>query len=175
MHPPRARDIGRGHRDPHGRTEMSRVSIVLSALLALGAVAAGAQAPPASAAQAGIGSERFLGSWELVEWIAINPQGQRTYPFGENARGQVSYTADGRMSAHLMRPPDDPADAPPQHMAYWGTFSVQEAAGTVTHHVIGADRPNWLGSDQVRRFRFDGPDTLILSVGGQDLTWRRAG
>jgi hypothetical protein len=77
------------------------------------------------------------------------------------------------MSAHLMRPPADPADEPPQHLAYWGTFTVDAGAATVTHHVIGADRPNWIESEQVRRFRFEGDDMLVLSLGRQDLTWRR--
>ncbi len=122
----------------------------------------------------GASIDRFLGSWELVRWVSVNDAGQTTYPFGENAQGQITYTADGRMSAHLMRPPADPADAPPQHLAYWGTFTVQTSAGTVTHHVIGADRPNWLGSDQVRRFRFEGDDLLVLSLGQQSLTWRKA-
>lgn len=151
------------------RAAASLVAVV-SALL-LGASGSRAQAPSG----AGTTVERFLGSWELVEWVATNQWGETAYPYGENARGQITYTADGRMSAHLMRPPEDPADAPPQYLSYWGTFSLQAAAGTVTHHVIGADMPNWLGSDQVRQFRFEGPDRLILSLGQQHLTWRRAG
>jgi hypothetical protein len=153
-----------------GRWRAAGTSLAALAALALCAAPGAAQAP----AGAGITVERFLGSWELVEWIATNPQGQTTHPYGENAKGQITYTADGRMSAHLMRPPEDPADAPPQHLAYWGTFSLQAAEGTVTHHVIGADARNWIGSDQVRRFRFEGQDRLILSLGQQHLTWRRA-
>ena len=136
-----------------------------------------ASAGPATAQASGgtsVGVERFLGSWELVEWVARNRQGEPTHPYGENAQGQITYTADGRMSAHLMRPPADPSDAPPQHLAYWGTFTLQAAAGTVTHHVIGADRADWIGSDQVRQFRFEGRDRLVLSLGQQHLTWRRA-
>jgi hypothetical protein len=150
--------------------------LALSAwVLAVAAVAPAAAQAPAPAGGGVVTVEHFLGSWELVEWVATNQQGQTSHPYGENAQGQITYTGDGRMSAHLMRPPEDPADAPPQHLAYWGTFSLQAAERTVTHHVIGADARNWLGTDQVRQFRFDGPDRLILSVGGQFLTWRRAG
>jgi hypothetical protein len=148
-------------------------ALVLSAL-ALGAVAAGATPLAGQESAGNVSVDRFLGSWELVEWIATNQRGATTYPYGEDAQGQISYTADGRMSAHLMSPPEDPADAPPQHLAYWGTFTLQPAAGTVTHHVMGADRPNWIGSDQVRQFRFAGQDRLVLSVGQQHLTWQRA-
>lgn len=152
-----------------------RGAVAVAALTYLVLVTAPSAAQPSSGAGAGVDVDRFLGSWELIEWVATNQQGQTVHPYGENARGQITYTADGRMSAHLMRPPADPADAPPQHLAYWGTFSLQAAAGTITHHVIGADAPNWIGSDQVRRFRFEGPDRLVLSLGQQHLTWRRAG
>jgi hypothetical protein len=132
-----------------------------------------AQSDRSGGADVGIAA-RFLGAWELVRWTSVGPDGQTTFPYGENARGQISYTPEGRMSAHLMRPPADPSDAPPQHLSYWGTYSVDTAAGTITHHVLGADRANWIGSDQVRRFRFEGDDVLVLSLGAQDLVWRRA-
>jgi len=144
------------------------------AMLALGGGTGEAQSPADASGGTQPSAERFLGSWRLVEWIAVGPEGQRTFPFGEQAQGQITYTADGRMSAHLMRPPSDPSDAPSQHLAYWGSFTLDSGAGTMTHHVIGADRPNWIGSDQVRQYRFEGEDRLILSVGRQFLTWERA-
>lgn len=149
-----------------------RSGTIAAALLLV--IAAPSVAQPSGGAGAVVTVDQFLGSWELVEWVAVNPRGETTHPYGENAQGQITYTADGRMSAHLMRPPENPSDAPPQHLAYWGTFSLQAEAGTVTHHVIGADARNWIGSDQVRQFRFEGPDRLILSLGQQHLTWRRA-
>jgi hypothetical protein len=159
---------------PDARTWYT-VGALLAALLPLSTVEGVAQLPAGQASAGDVATERFLGSWELVEWVSTDQRGQTTHPFGESAQGQISYTADGRMSAHLMRPPSDPADTPPQHLAYWGRFTVSSAAATVTHHVMGADRPNWIGSDQVRQFRFEGPDRLILFLGQQHLTWRRAG
>lgn len=90
------------------------------------------------------------------------------------ASTSVTYSADGRMSAHLMRPPDDPAEAPAQYLGYWGTFTVDASARTITHHVIKSDQRNWIGSDQVRGFEFVGGDRLILSLGSNRLTWVRA-
>jgi hypothetical protein len=159
---------------PQIRRRASGASALALAAFALGALAVGAPSMTAQEAAGNVSVDRFLGSWELVRWTATGQQGETTFPFGEDAQGQITYTADGRMSAHLMRPPADPADAPPQHLAYWGTFTLQVAAGTVTHHVIGADRPNWIGSDQVRQFRFEGEDRLVLSLGQQHLTWQRA-
>ena len=42
------------------------------------------------------------------------------------------------------------------------TFTVDETAGTVTHHIQGSLFPEDLGKDFVRRFRVDG-DTFELS------------
>lgn len=126
-------------------------------------------------AQIGDGTsvDRLLGTWELVDWRATDGSGAVRFPYGEHAQGQLTYSPDGRMSAHLMRPPEDPADAPRQHLSYWGTFSLQEADGTVTHHVIGSSQANWIGSDQVRRFTFEGDDRLVLALGSNRLTWER--
>ena len=33
--------------------------------------------------------------------------------------------------------------------------------------------PDWIGSDQVRNFEFEGPDRLVLSVGENRLIWAR--
>lgn len=131
------------------------------------------EAQSAVAADAG-SMDRFVGAWELIDWRTTDGSGSVRFPYGENAQGQVTYSADGRMSAHLMRPPEDPSGAPPQYIGYWGTFSVDEAARTVTHHVVGSDQANWIGSDQVRGFEFVGPDRLILSLGSNRLTWVRA-
>jgi hypothetical protein len=134
---------------------------------------AAAQSAAPGSQVANVSIEQFLGAWDLVRWTSTNAAGETTYPYGENAMGRITYTASGRMSAHLMRPPENPSDPPPQHLAYWGTFTLDAAAGTVTHHVMGADRADWIGSDQVRQFRFEGEDRLVLSLGPQDLVWQR--
>ena len=46
--------------------------------------------------------------------------------------------------------------------SYFGTYTVDEAAGTVTHHVEASLFPEDLGKDFTRRFRLDG-DTFELS------------
>jgi Lipocalin-like domain len=49
------------------------------------------------------------------------------------------------------------------HVSYFGTYTVDPSAGTVTHHVRGASYPNWIGHDQIRYYRIDGPH-LVLST-----------
>ncbi len=148
----------------------SWIAAVVTPLVAL-SVAAGPVGAQSSAGTLTV--EDFIGAWELVDWRVTDSADGVRFPYGENAAGQISYSANGRMSAHLMRPPADPADAPPQHLAYWGRFSLDVEAGTVTHHVIGADRENWIGSDQVRGFTFESDDRLVLSAGSNRLTWAR--
>ena len=66
-------------------------------------------------------------------------------------------------------------------IGYYGSFTVDSAAGTVTHTLEVASIPNWVGSEQVRFFEFDG-DRLTLStapmvLGGVEVTnvleWQR--
>ena len=48
--------------------------------------------------------------------------------------------------------------------AYWGTYEVDDTADTVTHHVEGSLAPTWVGTVQVRGFRFESEDRLILTA-----------
>ena len=117
-------------------------------------------------------SERFLGAWTLVEWTNVR-DGEIFYPYGEDPIGQIVYTESGRMTAVLM-PSPVPGEFPSQFVGYWGGFSVQSEAGTVTHHVEGSHSSRMRRTDQVRYFRFEGADRLVLSPGGDsELTWAR--
>ena len=67
--------------------------------------------------------------------------------------------------------------------AYAGTYEIDGASGTVTHHAEVARFPNWEGTPQVRYARLvDGSLHLgtppILALGQEwvvSLVWRRAG
>jgi hypothetical protein len=49
------------------------------------------------------------------------------------------------------------------YFGYFGTYSVDEKAGTMTHHVEGAAFPNYAGTDQTRQLTIDG-DRLELAT-----------
>jgi hypothetical protein len=49
------------------------------------------------------------------------------------------------------------------HLSYFGTYTIDPSARTVTHHVLGASYPNWMGHDQIRYYRIDG-SRLVLST-----------
>ena len=48
--------------------------------------------------------------------------------------------------------------------AYYGTYSVDPIARTVTHHVQGSLRPSWVGTDQLRGFELLDDDRMALTV-----------
>jgi hypothetical protein len=138
-----------------------------------------------------------LGTWELVSYIAQdNHGGPITYPLGPDALGLIMYTADGYMSAQIMRrdrrafdrPESDggtaeqAAAAAAGYLAYSGPFEVDEFTGVVHHEVRVSLLPNWLNGTQLRHAKLDG-DHLTLSAiteptAGTEiistLVWKRA-
>jgi len=130
---------------------------------------------------------RMLGSWRLVKYEAIASDGS-TRP-GSFDTGVVSYDASGQMSAHLWRAAGRATTSPrtdaersaayQSYLGYYGPFEIDEAKGTVVHHVRGSSYPDWVGTDQTRYYELD-PDGrhLTLSVKSGDrvaqrLLWER--
>jgi len=134
----------------------------------------------------------LVGAWSLLECAEIMQDGSKRFPFGDRAMGQVVYTADGLMSAQLVRadraafasddyrgaPVEALAEAFQQYFGYFGSYTVDASAGTVTHFIEGASFPNLENKAQVRTFRLEG-DRLILEAatpwGFIRNTWIRAG
>jgi hypothetical protein len=133
-------------------------------------------------------NEQFIGTWKLVSCEARSSNGEVSYPYGRDPFGMLIYDSDGNMLVLLMRrdrpkfASDDLRRGTPEEIkvafsgfnAYCGTYEVNEEKGTVTHHVEGSMFPNWVGTNQVRFFKFSG-DQLLLStpsmpLGGRQLT-----
>lgn len=135
--------------------------------------------------------DRLLGAWLLLSNQLIGEDGALGYPLGDDAVGQLVYDSGGRVSAQLMRAgqprfgSDDLGEAGaeemcaawPGYFGYFGTFTVDTGAETITHHVEGSSFPNLVGTDQVRRYRFD-DGRLVLDAdtpgGHVRITWKKA-
>lgn len=134
-------------------------------------------------------AQRLVGAWEMVSYEIIAADGNRRP--GAYDRGQITYDASGRMSAHLMHS-SNKADQTPQtdearalayrrYLGYYGPFVVDEAKGIVTHIVEGSSNPSWIGSRQVRYFDLS-PDNARLTLSLRDangrvtqsLVWKRS-
>ena len=134
-------------------------------------------------------AQRLVGAWELVTYEIIAADGSKRP--GAYDRGQITYDAAGRMSAHLMHS-SNKADASPQtdelratayrrYLGYYGPFVVEEAKGIVTHIVEGSSNPSWPGSRQVRYYELSKDNaqlTLMLKDANgrvtQSLVWKRS-
>lgn len=118
---------------------------------------------------------RFLGTWQLLESYSERATGRAPFPLGAKVIGRINYDRGGNMAAQLMgedrspfksRDPREISDAEYRaafqtYTAYFGTFELNPAARTVTHHVLGATVPNWPGNDQLRYYELQ-DDRLIL-------------
>jgi hypothetical protein len=141
----------------------------------------------------------FVGTWQLVAVHFYNAQNESIKMYGEAPRGMLIYDAQGHMNGQVMqreRPPlpkgreaenarDEYHAILRGYIAYFGTYEVDENAGTVTHHVHGSLIPDWVGTDQIRLFEFcddnqrlilrTPPSTLRGDVLRGELIWERAG
>lgn len=112
----------------------------------------------------------MIGAWKLQSYESFSLDGSDVnYPLGVDAEGIIMYTADGYMSAQLMRSgrsrssKDDPhpdeqdelASAAGGYLSYSGTYTVV-GGDLIAHHVVVGLLPNWIGGTQYRSARIDG-------------------
>lgn len=117
------------------------------------------------------------GSWYLVEWTSTSADsGETTHPMGEDAEGRIIYTADGRMSAHLMRRERE-GTGYDEYISYTGSWELR--GDEVVHHVELATYPDWPGTDLVRTVEWHDGDLVLTTPPRKGwvsrLRWRRAG
>jgi len=136
----------------------------------------------------------LVGTWRLVSVSLQDRTGARRPYWGERPSGLIVYTADGHVAAQVYdsrRPvlgvPWESASPEAARTAfvglstYFGTYTVDPQAQTVTHTVEGAMVPDWIGSKLVRSYRFLDPDRVELGVvpdaqvvaSGLVLVWER--
>jgi hypothetical protein len=145
-----------------------------------------------------INAKTFAGTWRLADAYAETDGRREAFPLGDGAHGLIIYDEAGFMSAQLMRAgrgrftARDPDEVPLNefkeaylgYTSYYGRFTLNVAAKTVTHHVEGSLAAGWIGGDQLRYFTFGDDGTLTLrtppmrTVDGSKvvntLVWRRA-
>jgi hypothetical protein len=133
-------------------------------------------------------AQRLAGAWRLETRTVRRADGTTLADpvLGDKPLGRLLYDASGVMMLQMMRQgraaaigtPASPRDAANPRVvlgydAYFGTFTVDERAGTITHRVDGSLFPEDLGKDFVRPFTLDG-DTLTLrftsTAGGSEIT-----
>jgi|SRR5580698_960672 Lipocalin-like domain len=130
----------------------------------------------------------FVGTWRLV---SIDSGESRL--FGESPVGVLMYDADGNVAVQIMRNPrpefaantmgfPTPKDlqvAYKGYYAYYGTYTIDAAAGQITHHLNGSLRPGDVGKDFVRAYTVTDRTLSLKPVNDSQakdacLNWERA-
>ena len=131
-------------------------------------------------------SSAINGAWRIVTVAFAGDGGQATRDDGFGTDGLIIYGSSGYMTAHIVLPDrrESAASAAaqggtgnPAHHAYFGTYTVDSVARTITHHRLANNNPG-LPTDVVRSYRFLDNGCLVLSpLGGpgDQLTFERAG
>ena len=156
-------------------------------------------APLVHAASPAAERKKFIGMWKLLSGDSKDQvTGEVLYPWGKKPFGRLLYDEAGRVFVQLMNPgrrtvggmsdrgaaaaiasssADDMRDILTGFNAYFGTFDVDQAGGTVIHHLQSALIPSWVGTDQRRRYEFSAAGELIIlnTASGADyrLVWQR--
>jgi hypothetical protein len=136
------------------------------------------QAQSAHKETPGSAREKLIGAWHLARIEVPGPDGKPVdIP---QPKGMLIYTLDGHMSVQLMYPKSANALSNEYvqdgYEASFGSYDVDEATHTLTHHVQGSvTRDLLVGKDLPRAFQFTDAGYLIIRSTRSDehcsVTW----
>jgi hypothetical protein len=137
-------------------------------------------------------TKSLAGTWALVSATTADASGKKTPTFGDNPKGQMVLTADGRYMIVITRTDlpkfaansrdkgtsDENKAVVQGSIAHFGKVVVNEADKTITFQVENATYPNWNGMSQKRAFSVSGEELKYhvpaASAGGTaDVVWKR--
>jgi hypothetical protein len=114
----------------------------------------------------------LVGTWLLVKYVDTPELGEPIFAFGKEPVGHFIFTAGRHIAFSIMRNPPDIADptsdpdpdacVPGWYCAYFGTYTVDIKNGVWVTHVLSANIPGILNTDQPRHFKIDG-NRLVVS------------
>jgi len=127
-------------------------------------------------------TRRFVGAWR---YVGITVDGKPSTERGVNPQGIIIYDPSGQMAVHVAfekqqiaasndRVKSEIDKVVPGHVAYFGKYSIDERARTVTHHKQASVQPGE-GGNVVRGYEFSG-DRLILrplEANTTEIIWER--
>lgn len=107
----------------------------------------------------------IVGAWQFVSVVSQSDDGTRGEPFGASPKGIMIFTPDGRFSlfqssANVPRlaandraraTPDEAMAVVRESIAYYGTYTVDEAARELSLTIEGSTYTNLVGSAPQRR------------------------
>jgi hypothetical protein len=137
--------------------------------------------------------EQVVGTWTMVSNAGIHPDGSKYEPLGPNPRGVFMLDANGHFAITLLgegrrkfasnnrleSTPDENKSVVQSAIAYFGTYTVNEADHALNFHIERCTFPNWDGTDQKRSVTITGDEmkytnTAASGGGKAELVWKRA-
>jgi hypothetical protein len=124
-------------------------------------------------------SKRIVGTWRLVHSVSINADGEKEYPYGEDAIGYIYYSENGIMAVHISRKSraeaKDISHIKHDYLAYFGRYEIDTEELVVRHFVEGQLFPGEHTEVLVRTYRFDGDLMSLKPVDGtnREILWQR--
>lgn len=155
-------------------------------------VFAGAAWVTANAAAADAVKEKIVGTWQMVSNTTTNADGKKTDTWGPTPKGMIVFERNGRVISVTTRPgvpkfasnnratgtAEENKAVVQGSIAYFGTYTVNEAEKSVTYQIEAATFPNWQGTAQKRTIAFSGDEfTQSLAAGSAggavDIKYKR--
>lgn len=163
-------------------------------ILTIGVAAGMGFVPRAAMAQEKSLKEQVLGTWTLVSWVQTLGDGSKRYRFGDNPKGIHMFSPNGQFTLIQMRSDlpkissGDPLKPTPEEaeaivrgvIAYYGTYTVDEASRTLIFKIAATTLVNQLGLEQKRTIEAIGPDEMryvnsnaVGNLGRIEAVWKR--
>ena len=113
--------------------------------------------------------ELIVGTWLLDSVYDQTQDGEKHNPWGDGVKGQAMFDAQGHYSWMIMSANRPKADTSPripvgQAIAYWGTYTIDEAAKTFTGHIERCTFPQWDGGGGTDNIEFPTEDEFHFTV-----------
>jgi hypothetical protein len=120
--------------------------------------------------RAGSAQKELVGAWRPVSLESPGPDGKLN-PVTD-IKGMLLYTSDGHMSVQLLYP-KSASDLTNDYVkdgyeASFGSYDVDEAKHTVTHHVQGSITEGLVGKDLPRAYQLSGKRLIIKSTRAEE-------
>jgi hypothetical protein len=150
---------------------MNRRSIVsIAATTALGL----ALLPVCAVAQKKSLKDQLVGTWEVVSWEQVRPDGSKFHRFGANPKGIQIFDANGRFAIMILAPDlpkiasSNPSTPSPEELklltgrsiAYYGTYTVDDNNNVIDMKIEASSFPNQVGGNNKRTVTLISADEL---------------
>ena len=133
--------------------------------------------------------KKIIGTWKLIHSFEIDAQGNKTYPFGDDAIGYIMYDEQGKMAVQICRKQRDLfkstsftsanenelINLPKDYLAYFGNYIIDTENEIVRHIIDGHLFPNTVGKNLDRKYHFFDDKMQLRPWDGtnREILWQR--